>query len=448
MSAPFGELQVDQLRFMANHHGSEVAYRDLDAGTSLTFAEWDEQSNRLARFLVHQGIEKGDRISIFLPADECLRWIISYAATHKAGAIAVPTNTRLSVPELLTILGHAETSACITCESLVETTVRVRDRLPCLRLVVTAGGATGTLFDYDEALHEDGSDMQVPTKIDDLADIMYTSGTTGLPKGVAVRHRNVAMLPNVEPKWTGGGWMHGAPLFTFAGIAFIYNPMKMGLHGMYLPKFDAVRWLDIVERERPPMAFLVPAMAELLVATPELADRDLTSLRMLSIGSAPLAPRTLLALQERLPDATVSNSYGMTEAGPAFIVMPKEEVRKRIGSVGKPVGPTEIRIVRDDESNCDPHEVGEVLTRMSGAPARVLQGRSGHGAHLDRRRLAAQRRSRVPGRGRLPLSRRAQEGPHHPRRQQHLPDRRRSGAPRASRRPGGRGHRHPARGAR
>jgi acyl-CoA synthetase (AMP-forming)/AMP-acid ligase II len=155
-------------------------------------------------------------------------------------------------------------------------------------------------------------------------------------------------------------------MFTFAGIAFIYNPMKMGLHGLYLPKFDATKWLRIVEEERPMMAFLVPAMAELLVATPELADHDLTSLKVVSIGSAPLAPKTLLALQERLPDASVSNSYGMTEAGPAFIVMPKEEVTKRIGSVGKPVGPMELKIVRDDESECDAGEVGELLTRLPG----------------------------------------------------------------------------------
>jgi acyl-CoA synthetase (AMP-forming)/AMP-acid ligase II len=114
------------------------------------------------------------------------------------------------------------------------------------------------------------------------------------------------------------------------------------------------------------MAFLVPAMAELLVATPELADHDLSSLRTVSIGSAPLAPGTLLALQERLPDATVSNNYGMTEAGPAFIIMPKEEVTRRVGSVGKPIPPMELRIVRDDGSECDEREVGELLTRLPG----------------------------------------------------------------------------------
>ncbi|HEY3724572.1 MAG TPA: class I adenylate-forming enzyme family protein [Acidimicrobiia bacterium] len=366
MSPAWGDLQVDQLRFMADRYSEELAYRDLDAGTALTFAEWDEQSNRLARFLVEQGIEKGDRVSIYLPSDEALRWIVAYAATHKAGAIAVPTNTRLSVPELVTILGHSEVAACVTCDVLLEQALAVRAELPSLRLVVSAGGTGADVVPWDDALHADSSDIQVPTGVDDLADIMYTSGTTGLPKGVAVRHRNVAMIPNHEPQWTGAGWLHGAPMFTFAGIAFIYNPMKMGLHGMYLPKFDARRWLRIVAEERPAMAFLVPAMAELLVATPGFEDPDLRSLKAVSIGSAPLAPGTLLTLQQRLPDATVSNSYGMTEAGPAYIVMPREEVTKRIGSVGKPVGPMELKIVRDDDSPCDPREVGELLTRMPG----------------------------------------------------------------------------------
>jgi acyl-CoA synthetase (AMP-forming)/AMP-acid ligase II len=368
----WGDLQVDQLRFMAREHATAVAYRDLDAGTAVTFAEWDARSNRLARALVEHGIAPGDRVSIYLPSDEALRWVVAYAAVHKAGAVVVPTNTRLSVPEVTTILGHAEASAVITCGSLLDAALAVRDVVRSIRLVVTAGGSDlavdgVAVQDFESFLAADDADLQVPRTLDDLADIMYTSGTTGLPKGVAVRHRNVAMIPNHEPHWTGEGWIHGAPMFTFAGIAFIYNPMKMGLVGLYLPKFDAGRWLEVVARERPQMAFLVPAMAELLVAHPEFSTPDLTSLRAVSIGSAPLAPQTLLTLQERLPDATVSNSYGMTEAGPAYIVMPKDEVTKRIGSVGKPVGPMKIRIVRDDGTECEPREVGELLTRMEGA---------------------------------------------------------------------------------
>jgi acyl-CoA synthetase (AMP-forming)/AMP-acid ligase II len=353
----WGELQVDQLRDMARRYGPEVAYRDVDAGTAITFAEWDAESNRLARGLAGLGVGKGDRVSIYLPSEEVLHWIVAYAAIHKAGAVVVPTNTRLSARELETVLGHAEIVAMITCDALLPAANEVRALLPTLQLV---------LSDWDAMLDADDSDFQVPLALSDLADVMYTSGTTGLPKGIAVRHSNLAMIPNHEPEFTGNGWIHGAPMFTFAGISFIYNPMKMGLVGLYQPRFDAGRWLDHVERSRPTNAMLVPSFAELIVAHERFATADLSSLLQVSVGSAPIAPATLLTLIERLPQATVSNSFGMSEAGPAFIVMPKDEMQKRIGSVGKPIGPTEIRIVGEDGAELAPREVGELQIRMQG----------------------------------------------------------------------------------
>ncbi len=360
-----GELQVDQLRFMASRYPDEAAYVDLLSGASITFEEWDTCSNRLARGLAARGIAPGDRVSIYLPGDESLRWIVAYAAIHKAGAIAVPTNTRLSPRELVAILGHAEIAAQLTCAALLSTAREVRAEVPSIRFLVSSEAAEDVVA-WDDALDPDASDYRVDVGVDDLADIMYTSGTTGLPKGVAVRHGNLSMIPNHEPLWTRDAWLHGAPLFTFAGITFIYNAMKMGMRSLYLARFDASRWLDAVEQERPTMAFLVPAMAELLVAHPEFEKRDLSSLQAVSIGSAPLAARTLRALQERLPGAGVTNSYGLTEAGPAYVVMPKEEATKRIGSVGKPMPPTEIRIVDDDGQECPPGEVGELLARLPG----------------------------------------------------------------------------------
>ena len=369
----WGELQEDQLRFLARTLPDGLAYRNLDAGTSLTFAEWDAESNRLARGLAGIGVERGDRVSIYLPAHEVLRWIVAYAAVHKAGAVVVPTNTRQTVPELTTILAHAEIVTMLTCESLLPTALEVQPALPTLRTIITAGGATsttprawGSVRDWNDMLADDTSDFQVPVTLTDLADIMYTSGTTGLPKGIAVRHDNVAMIPNNEPRWTGGGWLHGAPMFTFAGIAFIYNPMKMGLTAYYQPKFDAGRWLTYVEKERPTHTMLVPSFAELLVAHPEFETADLSSLVQVSIGSAPIAPHTHRTLIERFPDASVGNSFGMSEAGPAYIIMPKEEIARRVGSVGKPVGPMEIRIVDDDNNELPATEVGELLMRMQG----------------------------------------------------------------------------------
>ena len=203
----WGDLQVDQLRFMAREHGSETAYRDLDAGTSITFSEWDATSNQMARGLVDAGITPGERVSIYLPGEEALRWIAAYAAVHKAGAVAVPTNTRLTLPELSTILGHAEAAAVLTAGALVETACAVRTRTPSIRVVVALSGADERhdVIHEAEFLSDDDSDVRIPRTLDDLADIMYTSGTTGSPKGVAVRHRNVAMIPNHEPTWTANG---------------------------------------------------------------------------------------------------------------------------------------------------------------------------------------------------------------------------------------------------
>ena len=369
----WGELQEDQLRFLALTLPDEVAYRNLDAGTSLTFAEWDAASNRLARGLGAIGVARGMRVSIYLPSDEVLRWIVAYAAVHKAGAVVVPTNTRQTVPELTTILGHAEVVAMLTCDALLPTALEVQPHLPTLRAIITAGGATSptrtdgnAVREWDDVLDDDASDFQVPVALTDLADIMYTSGTTGLPKGIAVRHDNVAMIPNNEPHWTGGGWLHGAPMFTFAGIAFIYNPMKMGLTAHYQPKFDAGRWIAYVEEERPTHTMLVPSFAELLVAHPEFGSADLSSLVQVSIGSAPIAPHTHRTLIERFPGASVGNSFGMSEAGPAYIIMPKEEIARRVGSVGRPVGPMEIRIVDENERELPATEVGELLMRMQG----------------------------------------------------------------------------------
>jgi acyl-CoA synthetase (AMP-forming)/AMP-acid ligase II len=156
-------------------------------------------------------------------------------------------------------------------------------------------------------------------------------------------------------------------MFTFAGIAFIYNPMKMGLTGLYMPRFDVDHWFDVVERDGPMMVFLVPAMAELITAHPRFATADLSSPMSVSIGSAPLAPATLLALQDKMPQASVSNSYGLTEAGPAYIVMPKEEIRNRIGAVGKPIPPMEVKIVHPENGEeCAPRAVGELLCRLPG----------------------------------------------------------------------------------
>jgi acyl-CoA synthetase (AMP-forming)/AMP-acid ligase II len=352
---------------MAASYPDETAYRNLGDGTSITFDRWERRSNRLARGLADQGVTRGQRVAILMEPEHILHWIVTYSAVHKLGAVAVPLNNRLSPPEVHGILGHAEVTAVVASSSYGRTLGPLLGAVPSLSIVVTVGGPPidGAL-DLEDVMAGDDSPIQASLDGDDLADIMYTSGTTGRPKGVAVRHDQVARVPNRRPEWQGNSWLTASPVFTFAGLSFIHNPMKAGMTVLYLPTFDAGRWLGIVERERPHSAFVVPAMAQLIIHHPSFVSADLTSLRMLVLGSAPLAPRTLQTLQVKLPGADVLNSYGMTEGGQATFTMDPVAARTRPGAVGRPTPPVEVRIVDEAGHECPTGDVGEVLTRNPG----------------------------------------------------------------------------------
>ncbi len=364
-------LMDEHLARMAAEFGDRTAYSVVDEG-SITFAEWDGAANSMARRLLEAGLEPGGRVGLHLRPELALRWLVSYSAAHRAGGVAVPMNPRLAPAEVAHVLDHSGASVVVSAGDLLARDADAGgDRLVAL----VDAGAEGTtalppgsppVLAWPEVVAGERSEFQAPREKNDLADILYTSGTTGRPKGVAVRHSNGSMIGAVEPNWSGNRWLHASPLFTFAGISLVYTPMKMGMQVVYQPRFDADRWLRVVEEEQPVFVFLVPAMAHLLIDHPRFDEVDLSCVQMCSVGSAPLAPYVLERLQEKMPDALVSNNYGMTEAGSAYCIMPKGEAVKRPGSVGQIAAPAVVEIVDEREQPLPPDVVGEVRLRMPG----------------------------------------------------------------------------------
>ncbi len=370
-------LQVDQLRLMAERFPDEVGYRVVREG-QLTFAQWERDSNRLARGLTGLGVARGDRVAVQLDGTNGLRWVTTYCAAHKAGAAIVPLDARLSGNEVGRMVAHARITVLVGDGERVEAArslARAADSP--LEWVVDAGRRPGVaaadrVVGWDDVLDADGSEYQIEVGADDLADVLFTSGTTGKPKAVAIRHTNSSAVPNGEPHWSGERWVHASPQSTFAGVSFVFSPMKMGMTSVYLPKFDVDRWFDVVAEERPLAVFLVPAMVQLLLVHPRFEEADLGFVQICSVGSAPLSPSAVDRLQAKMPDALVSNNYGMTEAGSVYCLMPKGEAVRRPGSVGKPAPPAQVRCVDDGGVEVPIGSLGRIELHIPGRPREYL----------------------------------------------------------------------------
>lgn len=359
---------------LAGRHPDAIGWLDVSNGAELTFGEWDASSNRLARALVARGLRPGDQVVIAITPDDPFDWLTSYTAVHRAGAVAVPVNTRLAAPELRAILAHAEPSAIfadkpgVGSSSWTELAPRV-DPVLILDGVDKSDDRAGETKDStDDASPLEGGPRPAEG---DLMDVMYTSGTTGAPKAVAVPYGREDLA---EPgaSWNGLGFLTASPFTTTSGALLIHGPMRAGMSGWYLPRFDAGSWIATVEERRPLVAFVVPAMAQLIVTHPRFAEADLSGLAALTIGGAPIAPATLRRLGERLPHAEVLVGYGLTEFG-AVSRTPNGDRGRHLGSVGRPLPGVEIRVVDDAGVPVPEGEQGEVAVRGADRPREYLR---------------------------------------------------------------------------
>src|SRR3954470_7448141 len=356
-----GMTMSDQLARHARKTPDVTALRFDGAGRS--YAELDERVTRLAHALQQRGVGVGARVAV-LALNGMEAWE-SYLAGVRLGAIVVPVNFRLVADEVAYVLADSGATALVVDAALAGVAAKAREQAPAVATVLVIGE------EFEAALDAAGDEpLDVVVDEGEPAFIMYTSGTTGRPKGAVLTHHN--LLLHVFSQITHLGWdpgdriaAPGAPLFHIAGVAGGLPPLLVGGTNVILRSgaFDPVETLDLIERERISSIFLVPAMWAAVVAVPGIADRDLSHLRRVSWGAAPASTTLLRTLIDTFPQAEVVTAFGQTECSPVTCFLRGEDSVRKIGSVGTPMLNVEVRVVDEAMHDVPRGEVGEIVYR-------------------------------------------------------------------------------------
>jgi long-chain acyl-CoA synthetase len=320
----------------------------------LTYAQLDERSSRLAQALLAAGVDAGDRVAYLgRTAPEVIELLF---AVSKLGAVIVPLNWRLSARELAQVLADSRAPLLIADTEYAELAATL----------VAAPIVVGDGYEAWLAAHEP-RDPGGRGEPGDVIVQMYTSGTTGVPKGVLTTHRNLGACAQTSDWWAFDSAtvsLTPLPLFHIGGIGWAYCGLWHGAKTILVRDFRPEPVLDLLEREAVTNAIFVPTMLAMLTEAPGAAARDYSALRTIAYGASPITT-TLLKAALRTFDCGLIGSYGLTETtGTVVRLDPDDHVERRLRSVGKPYPWVELRVV-DPVTGADrpAHAVGEVWLR-------------------------------------------------------------------------------------
>ena len=352
----------------------KVVYRF--EGRSTSYATFNRHAKQIANALTAAGVKHGDRIA-HLGKNTDFYFEILFAAT-KIGAVMVPVNWRLAGPEIVYILNDCGAKVLFVGPEFVDL-VRGLDReLHSIALYVGLEGncAFWPNFESWRDMHADTSPV-VSIYPNDVAIQMYTSGTTGRPKGAMLTHESLLGLRRLaaddQPEWSRWTEMDiglvAMPVFHIGGTSSGMQVLINGATGVITREFDVSRVLDFVERDRISKIFLVPAAMQIIVRNPRAREIDYSCIRHISYGAAPM-PLELLRECIDVFGCGFVQMYGMTETSGTIVALPPEDHdprgTPRMRSAGKPLQGVELAIVDESGTPLPPHTIGEIATRSVG----------------------------------------------------------------------------------
>lgn len=315
----------------------------------ITYEELHQLVHQFACSLREKGVDEGNKVVLLMP--NVLEFVVTYFAIQRLGAIIVPISAKLTTEEVRYIMNHSNASAIIVHDLLFHTA----EQLDFSGLKVKTGTATKDWESYEQLIDIDiASDIKCTLKEDDEASILYTSGTTGRPKGVLFSYRNiltVAQMMCVEMEMKPESRVllmmplsHSAPLHLF-----LMGGMIAGATLVLTPMFSPELLIETVEKEQTTHFFGAPVVYTLTAQLPQLKKANLTSMKWWVYGGAGLSKEEVEYIQSVFQTKDLVCVYGLTEAGPSGSLLLKEEHETNPGSIGKRASlHTELRIVDDN----------------------------------------------------------------------------------------------------
>ena len=343
-------------------------------GLSISYAEANDEVNRLANALAAAGLEKGDRFGYL--SKNSADYVLMYYAASKAGVVPVPLNYRLAPPEWAYILNDSQSSVLITSAEYQEDINGIRSELETISQYFAIDGDSNSEWqDYRQWVADQPStppDREIST--DDNLNQMYTSGTTGHPKGVMVTHSSVCVniyQTSISVRLNAGErCLIVVPLYHAAGSFVSFLAISMG-GSLYIQEdFIPEEVVTALSEERICMAILVPSMIQgCLVAVPDIAERSYTDLQTMLYAASPIAEQTLRRAMDVFKCEFIQ-AYGMTELSPVATLMTPDDHHRALTekpellqSTGRAVLATEIRIADEDDNTLPNGDIGEILVR-------------------------------------------------------------------------------------